>query len=198
MKSVFLDIDTQIDFMIPAGALYVSGAELILDRIAILNRYAASQGIPVLSTTDAHSEDDPEFKVWPHHCVAGTVGQNKCAVTLLDKGVVVPNVTMDAKCVPAVADFQQIIVEKQTIDAFSNVNLPAILKELDAHRYVVYGVVTEICVQTAVAGLLKTGARIEVVTDAVRSLSGRAGAKALAEFAAAGCALTTVAQVTLD
>jgi nicotinamidase/pyrazinamidase len=194
MKTVFFDIDTQIDFMVPAGALYVPGAESILDRIAVLNRYAASQGIPVISTTDAHSEDDPEFKVWPHHCVAGTVGQHKCAVTLLEKRVVVPN----AACVFAIAGVQQIIVEKQTIDVFSNVNLPGILNELGAHRYVVYGVVTEICVQIAIAGLLKTGARVEVVTDAVRSLSGEAGAKALAQFTAAGCSLTTVAHVTLE
>jgi nicotinamidase/pyrazinamidase len=190
MKTVFFDIDTQIDFMLPAGALYVPGAESILDRIAVLNQYAASQGIPVISTTDAHSEDDPEFKVWPHHCVAGTVGQQKCAVTLLEKRVVVPN----AICTPAIAGSQQIIIEKQTIDVFSNVNLPAILRELAADRYVVYGVVTEICVQTAVAGLLKTGARVEVVTDAVRSLSEESGAKALAEFTAAGCTLTTVSR----
>ena len=190
MKTVFFDIDTQIDFMLPAGALYVPGAESILDRIAVLNQYAASQGIPVISTTDAHSEDDPEFKVWPHHCVAGTVGQQKCAVTLLEKRVVVPN----AICTPAIAGSQQIIIEKQTIDVFSNVNLPAILRELAADRYVVYGVVTEICVQTAVAGLLMTGARVEVVTDAVRSLSEESGAKALAEFTAAGCTLTTVSR----
>ncbi len=194
MKTVFFDIDTQIDFMVPAGALYVPGAESILDRIAALNRYAASQGSPVISTTDAHSEDDPEFKVWPHHCVAGTVGQQKCAVTLLEKRLVIPN----AACTPAIAGMHQIIVEKQTVDSLSNVNLPAILSQLGARRYIVYGVVTEICVKTAVAGLLKTGARVEVVTDAVRSLRDEAGAKALAEFTAAGCVLTTVGQVTLE
>jgi nicotinamidase/pyrazinamidase len=190
MKTVFFDIDTQLDFMVPAGALYVPGAESTLDRIAVLNRYAASRGSPVISTADAHSEDDLEFKVWPHHCVAGTVGQQKCAVTLLEKRLVIPN----AACTPAIAGMQQIVIEKQTIDVFSNVNLPAILNELGAHRYVVYGVVTEICVTTAVAGLLKTGARVEVVTDAVRSLSEEAGAKALAEFAVAGCTLTTVSR----
>jgi len=193
VKTVFFDIDTQVDFILPAGSLYVPGAEAILDRIAVLNRYAASQGIPVVSTTDAHSEDDPEFKLWPHHCVAGTTGQQKCAVTLLDSRVVVPNEV----CVPAIAGMQQIIVEKQTIDVFSNVNLSAVLKELDAQRYVVYGVVTEICVKSAIAGLLKTGAQVEVVTDAVRSLSGEAEANALAYFTAAGCTLTTVARVTL-
>jgi nicotinamidase/pyrazinamidase len=194
VKTVFFDVDTQIDFMLPAGALYVRGADSIIDRIAVLNRYAASQGIPVVSTADAHSEDDPEFKAWPHHCVVGTVGQQKCTATLLEKRLVIPN----EACTPAIAGMQQIIVEKQTVDSLSNVNLPAILRELSADRYVVYGVVTEICVQTAVAGLLKTDARVEVVTDAIRALNDQAGAKALAEFTATGCALTTVAQVTSE
>ena len=30
MKSVFFDVDTQIDFLYPAGALYVPGAESIV------------------------------------------------------------------------------------------------------------------------------------------------------------------------
>ena len=74
MNTVFFDIDSQLDFLYPAGALYVPGAERIVPAIARLNRYAAAHGIPVVSTTDAHTEDDPEFQIWPHHCVAGNVG----------------------------------------------------------------------------------------------------------------------------
>ena len=114
MKTVFFDVDTQLDFMVPAGALYVPRAESIVDRIAVLNRFAASQNVPVISTTDAHTEDDPEFKLWPHHCVAGTTGQQKCAVTLLERRVVIPN----SDCTPILTGMQQIIVEKQTIDRF--------------------------------------------------------------------------------
>ena len=60
MKTVFVDVDTQIDFLFPAGALYVPGAERLLPAIARLNHFAAAQGIPLISTTDAHSEDDPD------------------------------------------------------------------------------------------------------------------------------------------
>ena len=68
----FFDIDTQIDFVYPAGALYVPGAEGILPIVRELNRRA-----PVLiSTMDAHTEDDPEFKIYPPHCVVGTSGQS--------------------------------------------------------------------------------------------------------------------------
>ena len=58
MKTVFVDVDTQIDFLFPAGALYVPGAERLLPAIARLNHFAAAQGIPLISTTDAHREDD--------------------------------------------------------------------------------------------------------------------------------------------
>ena len=177
MKTVFVDVDTQLDFMYPAGALYVPGAETIVDRVGALNRYAASHQLPVISTVDAHSEDDPEFTIWPHHCVVGTTGQQKCAATLLDKNA------------------RQIIVEKQTIDPFVNTRLPEILHELAADRYVVYGVVTEICVRLAALGLRKTGAQVEIVTDAIRSLTDEASAKALAELTAAGCTLTTAPSI---
>ena len=63
MKTIFFDIDTQLDFLYPAGALYVPGAERIVPAIARLNRYAAAHGIPVVSTTDAHAENDPEFAI---------------------------------------------------------------------------------------------------------------------------------------
>ena len=63
MKTVFVDIDSQLDFLYPSGALYVQGAERIVPAIARLNRYAAQHGIPVVSTTDAHTENDPEFKI---------------------------------------------------------------------------------------------------------------------------------------
>ena len=86
MKTVFFDIDSQLDFLYPAGALYVPNAERIVPAIARLNRFAAAHGIPVVSTTDAHAENDPEFSVWPPHCVAGTWGQRKAQATLVDEG----------------------------------------------------------------------------------------------------------------
>ena len=46
MKTLFFDIDSQIDFIFPAGALYVPGAEQIIPA-SRLNRYAASHNIPV-------------------------------------------------------------------------------------------------------------------------------------------------------
>lgn len=184
MKTVFFDIDTQIDFLFPAGALYAPGAEKIIGTVAKLNHHAAKHGIPVVSTMDAHSENDPEFREWPHHCVVDTLGQQKPASTLLEKRVIVPN----SPCSLTLND--QILLEKQTFSALSNVNFARLLDHFAAERYVVYGVVTEVCVKMAAFGLLETGKRVEIVTDAICALKEDDGAKVLADFTAAGGHLT--------
>lgn len=192
MSTVFFDVDTQLDFLYPAGALYVPGAESIVPQIAALNRYAGEHGIPVVSTVDAHTENDPEFRDWPPHCVAGTAGQQKPAATLLEPRVTIRNARHDFDLQGA----RQILLEKQSVDCFTNPNLPALLDRLDADTCVVYGVVTEICVRNAALGLLKAGRKVELVTDAVRSLDDANCAQFLNDFAAAGGQLTNVRQVT--
>lgn len=182
MKTVFFDIDTQIDFLFPAGALFVPGSAPLVRKVADLNHWAAANGIPVVSTVDAHAENDPEFRQWPPHCVAGTTGQQKPAATLLEKRVLVPS----PKAEFSLNGAQQIILEKQTTDAFTNANIAELLDRLDAGRYVVYGVVTEICVRNAVRGLLQTGRRIEILADAIQHLNEKEAARFLAEFVAGG------------
>ena len=191
MNAAFFDIDSQLDFLYPAGALYVPGAERIVPAISRLNRYAAARGIPVVSTTDAHTEDDPEFRIWPHHCVAGTWGQRKAETTLLDGRVVVPN----RPCEVAIGGAPQIIVEKQTVDVFAAENLKTVVERLGAERFVVYGVVTEICVLYAVRGLLKTGKPVAIVTDAIETLKAADSERALAECCAAGATLVQAAEI---
>lgn len=191
MKTVFFDIDTQIDFLFPAGALYAPGAEKILGTVAKLNHHAAKHGIPVVSTMDAHSENDPEFREWPHHCVVDTLGQQKPASTLLEKRVIVPN----SPGVPNLTLIDQILLEKQTFSALSNVNFAHLLDRFAADRYVVYGVVTEVCVKFAAFGLLETGKRVEIVTDAISALNENDGARVLADFTAAGGHLTQAGMI---
>ncbi len=185
MKTVFFDIDTQIDFVYPAGALYAKGAEKIIHNVSRLNHQAAT----VISTVDAHTEDDLEFRSWPPHCVVDTVGQQKPASTLTHDRVVIPNRKAELHTP------QQIILQKQHTDCFTNPNLPALLELLAADHYVVYGVVTEVCVRQAVEGLLKTGKRVEIVTDAIAALHQANGEKVLSELVAAGAHLTTTAAI---
>jgi nicotinamidase/pyrazinamidase len=185
MKTVFFDIDTQIDFVYPAGALYVPGAERILPLIGELNRHAPA----LISTMDAHTEDDPEFQIYPHHCVIGTTGQHKPAITLLDQRAI-------ASAGPAAqSGIRQWIIEKQQFDCFSSPQLGPVLTHLNADRYVVYGVVTEICVRCAAFGLLKTGKPVDIVTDAVKALDEQKAREMFSEFTALGGRLTTASAV---
>jgi nicotinamidase/pyrazinamidase len=191
MKTVFFDVDTQYDFLLPAGALSVRGAAGILPAVSQLNRWAAVNGIVVVSTMDAHAENDREFQVWHAHCVAGTWGQRKHESTLLRSRVTVPSRRASFE----LAGAQQVIVEKQSLNCFDNANLDEVLGILDADRYVIYGVVTEYCVALAANGLLRTGKRVEIVTDAVETLKREDGEAALREFKATGGRLTRFAEV---
>jgi nicotinamidase/pyrazinamidase len=192
VNTVFVDVDTQIDFLFPAGALYVPGAEEIIPLVAALNRHAAGTGATVLSSMDAHAENDPEFAEWPPHCVAETMDQQKPAGTLLEGRVVVPSAR---GAVFSLDSCRQILIEKQHVDMFTNANLSFVLHHLQAQRYVVYGVVTEICVRHAAFGLLRRGKLVELVTDAVRSLDENKAREMFDEFTAAGGLLTTSAAV---
>jgi len=195
MKTVFMDVDTQIDFLFPAGALYVPGAERLVPAIARLNHFAAAHGIPLISTTDAHSENDPEFRQWPPHCVAGTTGQLKPGETRLSKPGTLgfhPGASIElADQIPA-----QIIVEKQALDVFTNRNFPLLLDCIAADRYVVYGVATDYCVRCAITGLLATGKPVALVTDAIAAVNPRDGIRTLDEFTTRGGTLTTVSELT--
>lgn len=172
MKLAFIDVDTQLDFLVPSGALYVPGAEKRIDAIAKMNQYAAANGIPLISTVDAHSEDDPEFEIWPPHCVVGALGQRKPAATLVNPEA-------------------QTIVEKQSTVFFDHPKLQEALRRVEADKYVVYGVVTEICVKDVLFGLLKSSRKVEFVADAAKELKQLEADAMLREFHAAGGGIST-------
>ena len=186
MKRVHFDIDTQLDFLATAGALAVPGAAALLPRIARLNASAPV----VVSTTCAHTENDAEFRQWPPHCVAGTLGQHKPAATLVEPRVTIP---VEPGALPDIGGARQILVEKRELDLFSNPNLQSLLAALGADEYAVYGVVTEHCVRFAAMGLLRTGRPVYLVIDATQTLDRAAGERTVAEFRAAGGRLTTAA-----
>jgi nicotinamidase/pyrazinamidase len=196
VKTVFFDVDTQLDFLFPAGALPVPEAERIVPALGELTRIAVRRGIQIISTADAHTEDDAEFRIWKPHCVAGTVGQIKTAGTTVGGALVVrsdkSNVSAGQENLPG-----QIIIEKQSIDCFSNPNLSPLLQAIAADRYVVYGVATEHCVQKAITGLLSTGAQVELVEDAVCGIDPSQVKATLARLVASGGKLTRVSALSI-
>jgi nicotinamidase/pyrazinamidase len=186
---IFWDVDTQRDFMLPGGKLYVPGAERLIPNLKRLVDLARDGSVFLVSTVDAHTPNDPEFRDWPPHCVQGTPGQQKIPETLTDDFLVVPN-DPEFRLPQNLLAHKQLVVEKQTLDDFDNPNTERILQLLgtDAEHFV-FGVVTEYCVRLSVMGMLKRGYRVAVVTDAIETLKPEDGSRALAEFEARGARL---------
>lgn len=174
----FWDVDTQVDFIDPKGKLYVPGAEKIVPNLQRLTAWARERQVLVIASADAHQEGDEEFRTYPPHCLAGTPGQKKIPQTQLEKFTTLPN--RKVRLPSSFEGVEQIIVEKQQFDVFTNPNTEALLEHLGKDiEIVLYGVVTEICVDRSARGLLERGYRIRVVGDAVHHLE---EAKARATF----------------
>jgi nicotinamidase/pyrazinamidase len=189
----FFDVDTQVDFMLPHGRLYVPGAGEIIPNLVKLMSYAREHGVPVLSSADAHAPDDPEFAIWPPHCVTGTPGQQRIPQTLFPDAVVIPS--RPGAFDPPAQWPRQIIIEKPTYDTAANPNFDAILRALGPRRTVVFGVATEYCVRADALALRERGFPVDLVVDAIRAITEEGGRKALDEMTAVGVRLVTTADV---
>jgi nicotinamidase/pyrazinamidase len=183
---IFWEVDCQRDFMLPGGKLYVPGAEKLLPNIRKLIDVARNGGVLLISHGCYHSENDPEFKTFPPHCIKGTSGSLLVPEALADKVFTVPN-EPSASLPKDLAHYQQIHLEKQTLDIFETRHAEELLNWLpkDA-RFVVFGVVTEYCVRLAAKGLLKRGRQVSVVKDAIETLKREDGEHTLAELQAQG------------
>ena len=191
MKSFFfMDLDTQRDFMLPGGGLYVPGAERIIPRLRRLFDFARRHGITIVSSADAHTPDDPEFRQFPPHCVQGTEGQKKIDETLLPRPVTIENRVVDRNVLELIRKYQQVILQKQALDVFTNPMTERLIRALP-QRAVVFGVTTEYCVRHACAGLRRLGVKTVLVTDAICALAPGSGESALAEMERAGVEFIT-------
>lgn len=169
------DVENQEDFYpgYPGGALAVGGADVIRPNIKKLVEFADEIEIPMIASVDAHLENDPEFEVFPPHCIVGTDGQKKIPESISS--------SLNQLVVPfGETDFNwdiyddQIIFEKRTYDVWNPelgaVGLPRLLEEVKPEAIIVYGVASNICVRAAVNGFLDRGYKVYVVKDAIKGL----------------------------
>jgi nicotinamidase/pyrazinamidase len=173
-KIIFWEVDTQEDFMTPGGKLYVPGAERLLPNIRRLTDAARQGRVLLVSHGCIHTKNDPEFAQFPPHCISGTPGAKLVAEALTEKSITIPNEAA-AKLPKDLEHFQQIVLEKQTLDIFESRHAEALLERLprDA-EFIVFGVVTEYCVRLAAKGLLERGRHVAIVKDAPPPRSCRA------------------------
>ena len=191
---IFWEVDVQRDFMLPGGNLYVPGAEKLVPNIRRLTDAARQDRVFLVSHGCFHPPDDPEFKIFPPHCVKGTAGSELIPEALAERVARVPN-EADARIPSDLSKYQQILLEKQTLNIFESRHADELVQRLGTHpEFVVFGVVTEYCVSFAVKGLLARGRRVAVVQDAIETLKQEDGQKTMADLQQLGARFTTTEQ----
>jgi nicotinamidase/pyrazinamidase len=150
---------------------------------------ARENGVPVISSADAHTPDDPEFRTWPPHCVIGTAGQQRIPETMLPEPMVIP--CRPGAFQPPEHPVGQYIVEKPTYSIQDNPNFDALLQALGARRAVVFGVATEFCVLADALAMRQRGIKVDVVVDAIKSITEDGGREALKKMETAGVRMMT-------
>ena len=195
---IFWEVDVQRDFMLPGGKLYVPGAEKLLPNIRRLTSAAREGQVFLVSHGCFHTEDDPEFKIFPPHCVKGTTGAELVPEALADRVARIPN-EPDAKLPDDLSRYHQILLEKQTLNIFESRHAETLLRKLGGDaEFVVFGVVTEYCVNFAAKGLLERGRRVALVQDAIQTLNKDDGNQTVTDLQRAGARLTTTDQALRD
>jgi nicotinamidase/pyrazinamidase len=181
--AAFWDVDTQRDFMLPGGKLYVKGAEKLRPNLRRLYLMARKARLPVVATEIVHAPGDEDLEVAPEHCLFGTEGQEKLPETLLPRRILVP---VERGSVPPVNAGAQVILEKCHRDPFTNPCARDLVLKSGVDHFVVFGVMTDYAVRLSVLGLLKLGKRITVVSDAVAGMAEDSSRQAVIEMQAAG------------
>ncbi len=205
MKTIFWDVDTQYDFMMPDGKLYVPEAETIIPNLEKLTRYARKNGIPILGSVDYHSPTDPEIsdnpdfrETFPPHCLKGEPGQEKIEATRPLKPLWIDSTPMEEETLRRLI-FEhdgEIIFRKQRFDVFSNPNVIPALNIVQPERIVVYGVALDVCDKYAIEGFLKIGKYdLWLVEDATKPIYKEEAQKLLDEWSKKGVRIVKTSDI---
>ena len=189
---VFVDIDTQRDFLEPDGTLFVPGSTAIVPNLARLTRFARAwnhcpgHGLRRAPPGRSGTRDVPAA-LHDRHAGSGAYRRDVTRDShVLDDRAVLPD------RIPA-----HVTIHKREFDFFSHPLADELITRLGANRplFVVYGVATDYCVRAAVAGLLERGCRVAIVADAIRAIDLLAEQEVLTDFARRGVLLTLTAVV---
>ena len=203
---IFWDVDTQVDFMMSDGKLYVPDSESIIPVLARLTDYAHARRIRIIASSDDHVPGHrelsatPDWKTtFPDHCMRGTPGQQKIAETSLRHPLRIEPEPQDPATIGAKARGHDgdILFLKHWFDVFTNANVLPVLNALAPARIVLYGVALDVCDRYAVEGLLahRPDIRLALVVDAVRAIPPDQNLALLRDWEQRGVQFTTSDQV---
>jgi nicotinamidase/pyrazinamidase len=198
-RPILWDVDTQVDFVLPEGKLYVAGAEQTAPAMGRLVAWARDTGIVHVASaddhelTDAELSDTPDYtRTYPPHCLHGSPGARRIPETEQDDPVVLSHDPVaPAELARQVGGHRELLLLKQSFDVFTNPNAGAVLEALDPSEVILFGVATDVCDHMAVVGLLRRGYRVAFVEDAARGLDEERTAACLAQWRDAGVRFTT-------
>jgi nicotinamidase/pyrazinamidase len=202
-RRILWDVDTQVDFMLPHGKLYVSGAEETAPAMKRLVEAARTAGIPHIASADDHELTDPEIadepdftNTFPPHCLRGTRGAEKIPETQQEDPLPLALLPYPPGLIPGLIEGRrEILLLKKNFDVFTNPNTEAVVDALDPDEIVLFGVATDVCDNAAILGLLQRGRRVRFVEDAARGLDEARTRDCLAVWRERGVDFTTTGEV---
>jgi nicotinamidase/pyrazinamidase len=196
--TVLWDVDTQVDFMLPDGKLYVPSAEETVPAMKRLVEAARAAGVVHVASGDDHEltddeiSEEPDFQTtYPPHCLRGTRGARKLAETEQEDPVPITLEPLPERYLAG----REFLLLKKNFDVFTNPNTDRLLGHLDPEEIVVFGVATDVCDDAAIRGFLERGLTVRFVEDAARGLDEGRVAACTAAWRAGGVQFTTVAEV---
>jgi nicotinamidase-related amidase len=177
-NNAIIIVDMLNDFISKDGSLYVPGSEKLIPRIRNIVDVAHKIGTQVVYVCDSHSNDDPEFKSWPKHCVSGTHGAKIIEELNPERQGGGKNFY------PGTNNPPDLIIEKNKLSALSSFHFRCWLnewtllsQELNAPTDIyIVGVATEYCILSLVKDLRKEYKyRVSVVSDCIAGVDLKPG-----------------------
>jgi len=202
-RRIVWDVDTQVDFVLPHGKLYVPGAEDTLPAMKRLVEAARAAGLIHVASVDDHELTDPEISAepdfestYPPHCLRGTPGAEKVPETKQRDPLPITDVPYPPGLVPQlVGGRREFVILKKNFDVFRNPNTLPLLEALAPDEVILFGVATDVCNKAAIEGLLDEGVSVLFVEDAARGLDEARTRACTASWRERGVGFTTVEEV---
>jgi nicotinamidase/pyrazinamidase len=202
-KAILWDVDTQVDFMLPDGKLYVPQAEETIPAMKRLVAAAREAGVVHVASADDHEltdpeiSDEPDFRnTYPPHCLRGTRGAQKIPETEQEDPLPLALLPFPPGLIPGlIGGRREILLLKKNFNVFTNPNTEPLLDALDPAEIIVFGVATDVCDDAAIRGFLLRGRRVRFVEDAARGLDEERVQQCTAAWRERGVEFTTTDMV---
>jgi nicotinamidase/pyrazinamidase len=202
-RPILWDVDTQVDFMLPTGKLYVPGAEETAPAMRRLVETARTAGVVHVASADDHELTDPEISdepdfsnTYPPHCLRGTHGAARIPETEQDDPLPLSLTPYPPGLLPGLIEGRrELLLLKKNFNVFTNPNCDPLLDALDPDEIVVFGVATDVCDDAAIRGFLQRGRRVFFVEDAARGLDEARTDTCTAFWRGAGVRFTTADEI---